>query len=308
MQQATRLALAVILICGLAVHGFCQGQAPRDPADALRNMFEKFAEQSEQFAPGMLSELTPQQMANLERIKISPREESQFGDEVLKNYEASLRTQKMTLTRQGDDVKYLSALVMDIRPLMKNAQRYPRIDVVLVSSDETDAYSVPGGHLVFTKGLLQTAQSEAELVGVISHELSHLDHGHQLLALKQSKNMPQMNDARSSMLWMATMFKPFRAEFEAQADADAVRWMLAAGYDPRELSNLLARWDVRQDKQAGWTKMLPNFARSHPDAGRRAQSVLDDFKKISPKKSKQLIIGRQNLAKRIPSSQRKLID
>lgn len=308
MQQATRLALAVILIYWLAVPGFCQGQARRDPADALRNMFEKFAEQSDQFAPGMFSELTPAQMASLERIKISPREESQFGDEVLKNYEASLRAQRITLTRQGEDVKYLSALVMDIRPLMKNAQRYPRIDVALVSSDETDAYSVPGGHLVFTKGLLETAQSEAELVGVIAHELSHLDHGHQLLALKQSKTMPQMNDMRSSMLWMATMFKPFRAEFEAQADADAVRWMLAAGYDPRELSNLLARWDARQNNQANWTNMLPNFARSHPDAGRRAQSVLDDLKKNSPKRPKQLIIGRQNLAKRIPSSLRQLID
>lgn len=307
MKQATRWTLALTLLVASAVAGFCPAQTPRDPADALRNMFEQFAAQSEQFAPGVLSELTPEQMAKMERIKIAPREESRFGDDVLKNYQASLRSQNLTLSRQGEDVKYLAALVMDVRPHMTNAARYPKIDVALVSSEETDAYSVPGGHLIFTRGLLKSAYSEAELVGVIAHELSHLDRGHQLVALKQSKIGPQFSDPRSSMLWMATMFKPFRAEFESQADDDAVRWMLSAGYDPRELANLLARWDARQDRQAGWTKMLPNFARSHPDAGRRAQNVHDGFNSM-PNRPADLIVGRQNLTKRIPSSQQRFAD
>jgi predicted Zn-dependent protease len=154
---------------------------------------------------------------------------------------------------------------------------------------------------------MKNVQSEAELVGVIAHELSHLDHGHQLLPLKQAKKAHQVSDFRTGMTWVATMAKPFRPEFESQADADAVKWMLAAGYDPQQLAVLLSRWDARQSQEAGWTKMIPSFARSHPDSGRRAQVVLQLFERsrVAPQG---LIIGRQNLAQRIPATTRRLPD
>ncbi|MGN6543728.1 MAG: M48 family metallopeptidase [Aureliella sp.] len=297
------LALAAVLLIGLPAGA----QQQPDPADALRNMFEQFCRQSEQFMPGMFSELTPQQMAELERTNIAPREETQFGTQVLRNYEASLRGQNLTLTRQGEDVKYLSALVAQVRPLMNNARRYANIDIAIVNSDSIDAYSIPGGHLIFTAGLMKNLQSEAELVGVIAHELSHLDRGHQLLPLKQAKRANQVSDFRSGMTWVATLAKPFRPEFESQADADAVKWMIAAGYDPRQLAALLSRWDARQAQEAGWTKMIPSFARSHPDSGRRAQVILDLFDRahVDPQG---LIIGRQNFEQRVPASVRRLPD
>lgn len=294
-----------VLILLLALPNLAIAQAPGDPAEQFKNMFETFAKQGEQFMPGMFSELTPEQMAKLEKVKVSPREESQFGSDVLKNYESSLKAKNQTLTRAGDDVAYIKALVKVVQPLMTNAARYKQIDVAVVEAKETDAYSIPGGHLIFTTGLLENCESEAELVGVIAHELSHLDRGHQLLTLKQSKSQPQWNDPRAAMSWMATMFKPFRPEFEAQADADAVRWMLATGYDARQLAKLLIRWDARQNQQAAWVNMMPDFVRSHPDSGRRAQSVLKDFDR-QVKNADQLVVGRKNLQQRIPASQKKM--
>ncbi len=285
--------------------GLAAAQAPGDPAEQFKNMFEAFAKEGDKFMPGMFSEMTPEQMARLEKVKISFREEAQFGNDVLKSYEASLKSRQLTITRSGDDVAYLKALVKDVQPQMTNANRYKQIDVAVVETEETDAYSVPGGHLIFTSGLLDNVKSEAELVGVIAHELSHLDRGHQLLPLKQAKSQPQWNDPRAAMSWMATMFKPFRPEFEAQADADAVRWMLAVGYDARQLAQLLARWEAKQNQQAPWVNMMPNFVRSHPDSGRRAQSVLKDFDNQA-KNVDRLVIGRKNLEQRIPASQKKL--
>lgn len=297
------------ILCNTAILAFAYWQTgmtvAQDPADALRTMFEKFGQQSEQIMPGMFSELSPAQMAELEKVPISKREETEFGNQVLKNYETTVRSQNQSLTRDGDEVKYLSKLVGDMQPNMTNAKRYPQIDIVLVDTETIDAYSIPGGHLVFTSGLMKNVQSEAELVGVICHELSHLDRGHQLLPLKQSKRTNTMMDFRSSMQWLATMAKPFRPEFETQADADAVKWMLAKGYDARELARLLIRWDARQDQQAGWTKMIPSFARSHPDSGRRATVVLDSVDRARIKTEK-LIIGKENLARRIPHSESKL--
>ncbi len=284
-------------------------QPPQDPADALRNMFESFAKESERFVPGMFSELSPEQMERLEKIKITPREESAFGQDVIKRYEAMLKTRNESITRSGKDVEYLTTLAKTLRANMKNADRYKTLDIAVVDSTTTDAYSVPGGHLIFTSGLLNSLQSEAELAGIMAHELSHLDRGHQLLALKQSKTTPNWNEPSSAMAWMSTMFKPFRPEFESQADADAVEWMMAAGYDPRELARLLNRWDVKQDQQAPWTKMLPSFARSHPDSGRRAQKILDDYDKAvdqrKPAAKQKLVIGKRNFAERTPASVRK---
>ena len=276
----------------------------QDPADALRNMFEKLGQQSEKFLPGMFGELTPTQMAELEKVPVSMREETEFGSQILKNYESFIRSQNKTLTRDGKEVKYLAQLVGDLRPHMKNPKRYPSIDIAIVESDAIDAYSIPGGHLLVTKGLIDDLQSEAELVGVICHELSHLDRGHQLLPLKQSKRTDTMVDFRSSVQWMATTAKPFRPEFESQADADAVKWMLAAGYDARELARLLVRWQSRQDQTAAWTKMVPSFARSHPDSGRRATVILNSVDRARVKKDK-LIVGKENLLSRNPHSQGK---
>jgi predicted Zn-dependent protease len=277
----------------------------QDPTDALQNMFERLGQQSEVFVPGIFSELTPVQMTELEEIPISKREETQFGSQVLKDYESLVRSQNKTLTRKGKDVRYLTLLVNDLRPNMKHAERYQKFDIAIVDDDIIDAYSIPGGHLLFTRGLIDDVQSEAELVGVICHELSHLDRGHQLLPLKQSKRTNTAVDFRSSMQWLATSAKPFRPEFESQADADAVKWMLASGYDARELARLLIRWQERQDQTASWTKMVPSFARSHPGSARRATVILDSVDQAQDKHDA-LIVGKENLAKRKPHSSGKL--
>ncbi len=270
----------------------------------FEQMMRNFAEP---FVPGMFGELTPEQMSELERIPVSAKEESQYGNQVLNDYEVSLKSRDLGLIRRGTEVDYLQALVQTIRPLMTNAKRYNRIDVVLTEGDDIDAYSIPGGHLVFTGGLLRDVQSEAELIGVVAHELSHLDRGHQLLPLKQSKSLGKPMDFRSGMNWMATFLKPFRPEFESQADADAVRWMIAAGYDPRELANLLERWSQQQDKRMPWQRMIPSFVRSHPDAALRARKVLE-LANDSKADLNKLFVGKQNLKQRIPAQQRKLPD
>ena len=56
----------------------------------------------------MFSELTPAQMAEIERIPISKREEAEFGKVVVTNLETFVRSTGNTMTREGKDVKYLA--------------------------------------------------------------------------------------------------------------------------------------------------------------------------------------------------------
>ncbi len=92
--------------------------------------------------------------------------------------------------------------------------------------------------------------------------------------------------------------KPFHPEFEREADEDAFQWTVAAGYDPRELAHLLQSWDQQQNATSPWDDVIPSFVRSHPDAGRRAASVLKSYDQLANRD--QLYVGQENLKRRIP--------
>lgn len=273
-----------------------QPAAGQPPADMLEAM-KRFSQQAESFVPDFVREIPADQRQRLAGIHIDWRDEQQFGRQVLESYEAQLAARQQSIKRQGRDVLYLDQLVAVIQPLMRNAQRYRKIRVGIIPSDQADAYSIPGGDLLFTRGLLETAGSEAGLIGVVAHELSHLDRGHQLLPLKQSKLNSAPTDWRQMMGAMAVC-KPVHPEFEREADADALQWMLAAGYDVRELAHVLAAWDQRQNVQAPWVEVIPGFVRSHPDAGQRAQDLLRGYDRWAG--GRDLYVGRENLQRRIP--------
>ena len=61
------------------------------------------------------------------------------------------------------------------------------IEVYIVNSRQTEAKSFPGGIIFVFQGMLEYMGSEAELVGVIGHELSHVDRQHQLRTAKRAK-------------------------------------------------------------------------------------------------------------------------
>lgn len=56
----------------------------------------------------------------------------------------------------------------------------------VIDSDAVNAYATPGGYVFVTKGLLLALNSEAELAGVLGHEITHVLHGHYLSAVKKA--------------------------------------------------------------------------------------------------------------------------
>jgi Zn-dependent protease with chaperone function len=277
----------------------------QNPQDAFQEFFDKFANQSNTFMPGFLGELSEEQLKKLAEIEISKSAEDAFGDRVLKGFLDHCKEKKIKVVQNGKEIAYLQSLCSAVKPLMTNAPRYTTIDLILVESEATDAYSIPGGHIVVTRGLLDTVGTEAALVGVLAHELSHLDRGHQLLTLKQMKMLNQSFDMRNPVDAMAIAFKPFRPEFETQADSDAVRWMMELQYDPKELARLLQSWDQRQEKQAPWMNFVPGFVKSHPDAGKRSQRILEQSNELRTLWPNATYTGAKNLEQRIPANKRR---
>jgi predicted Zn-dependent protease len=173
----------------------------------------------------------------------------------------------------------------------------------------------PGGALVLFGGLLETAGSEAAVVGLLGHELAHLDHGHVLTRIRRIKLAQQSLahgtagmtpdrflelGASSVRIWT----RPFQPEDELQADRQGARWAYQAGYDPRETGRLF----VEAENWRGVAPLLlPEFLRSHPPAVIRQEAiatVVAELQRQAPQAP--LYIGRENLRQRIPKSRREM--
>lgn len=217
----------------------------------------------------------------------------------------------MKVLSRGDDVEYLRKLVESQRSQMQNADRYQKIRVLLADSPSTDARSFPGGTLIFYRGMLEFADNEAALVGVVGHELSHLDRGHQLDQLRRIKLAQQTFQGgqvapetffRNGALMMKMFTRPFRPEDEAEADLDAFNWSYRTGYDPRELARLFQRMHERDRERDA----RPAFFRTHPYHLDRFRVGMDRYAELqveSPAES--LYLGRDNLDLRVPMSERR---
>ncbi|MCA9190457.1 MAG: M48 family metallopeptidase [Planctomycetales bacterium] len=290
-----------ICVFGLASQSATLAQPPG--LKEFADFSQQFAEQSTRFMPDFMQPISAEQLTAINAVEIPIAEERQFGQLVLNNYSQSLRQQKIQMLRQGPDIVYLKKLVSHLLPLLSNHRRYTTVRVTIVESDGPDAFSIPGGDILITRGLLDSVRSEAMLIGVLAHELSHLDRGHQLFALRQAKVAQQKFDFRTQMNAMAAQIKPFHAEFESQADQDAFQWLVQLGYDPMELVALLESWNQNQDASAPWLEFMPTFIRSHPDAGKRVQALRELYSNL-PKPVTCTYVGTQNLKLRIPRSDR----
>jgi predicted Zn-dependent protease len=256
---------------------------------------------------------TQQQKEKLERVEISMAEEKQVGEEMYQEFlgQSGLSRFRIVSTDRHPDVRYLQALCQQIQPLMEQHERYSVINVHLAKSNTTDARSFPGGCVVVTTGMLEFAQSEAEVVGILAHELSHIDRGHQLERIRTMKlaeetyaegNTDWREMAAGGALLAKHFGRPYRPDQEEEADRDAVQWMFELGYNPLEMAGLFARFSEQKE---GDSAPLPQFVRSHPYFVDRQQAVSGLYRQlIAGHPDRALYVGRENLQRRVPRSQR----
>jgi predicted Zn-dependent protease len=254
----------------------------------------------------MFGEPNEQEKQKLARIEVLPQEERKIGDAAADSYIEQLKQRGIRVVSRGPIVEYLRDLVNTIRPLMRNRQRYPRIKVLYANSPECEARSFPGGMLVFHRGLLDSCTNEAALIGIVGHELSHLDRGHHLWRIRRIKLARQMFSGQRQTFSLAEFFdsgttvmhmwtRPFAPELEAEADHDGATWAYQAGYDPREMARLFASLNERRPGIP-----LPGFLKSHPAPLDRSRAVMSLYAELQQTNAKEdLYIGTENLRRRV---------
>lgn len=269
-----------------------------------------FSQGMEEMMGGMFG-LTAEEREELRKVEVAIRAEKEYGENVFSGFKQQLAGQRISISDRNKDAKYLLELANRIKPLMQNGQRYPKLRIYVVDSKDVDARSIPGGILIFYRGLLEYAESEAALIGIVGHELSHLDRKHQLKPLQQQKlaqqKMQQMGnqgmfdpqDFFNFGKQAFGSFHPFHPDEEAEADLDAVRWMYQLGYQPAELGRLFRRLSTGNRPGADF---IPSFLRTHPTFPERSEKVAQETNRLQQANPRaDLVIGREELIKRTPA-------
>lgn len=153
----------------------------------------------------------------------------------------------------------------------------------ILDSPVVNAFAVPGGYIYFTRGILAQFNSEAELIGVLGHEMGHVTARHsasqqtkqqlgQLLLIGgmiASEKFAQY--AQEAMQGMQLLFLKFSRDNERESDRLGVEYMSKIGYDARKMGDffqVLNKMSMAED-QGG----VPTFMSTHPDPGDRYTAV-----------------------------------
>lgn len=166
------------------------------------------------------------------------------------------------------------------------ASRTPyRYEFHLLRDPETvNAFALPGGPIFITRGLLSRLDNEAQLAGVLAHEIGHVAGRHSAERIAKSQFAQTLvgavsvatsdeygpNRAAQAAAGVVSQMVQLRygRDDEMQSDTLGVRFMSDAGYDPRAMIEVM---DVL--KKASGGSGQPEFMSSHPDPGNRAALI-----------------------------------
>jgi predicted Zn-dependent protease len=154
----------------------------------------------------------------------------------------------------------------------------------VVDDPTVNAFAVPGGYVFVTRGLLGHLGSEAQLAGVLGHEIGHVTARHgihemsrQLLTLGVLglgvEMLPEKDQELAGALLAAgtgLLFLKYSRDDERQADDLGLRYMAAAGWSPPEMPAVFTLLE-RVGKQEGGA--LPGWLSTHPPPDRRRERM-----------------------------------
>lgn len=178
--------------------------------------------------------------------------------------------------------------------IVKNSDCKVPFTIKIIDSDEINAMALPGGFFYVNSGLIMAADEEAELAGVMSHEIAHVCAHHAAreatrMNYMQIGSIPLMVIAygswtgygiyEASQLAIPVTFLQFSRNFEAEADWLGLQYMYRAGYDPQAFIQFFEKIDALEKHKPG---TLAKVFADHPQTPDRIARSEDEIATIMP--------------------------
>ena len=160
-----------------------------------------------------------------------------------------------------------------------------------MNQKEINAFALPGGPMFLNRGMIEAGKTEAEVAGVMAHEISHvaLRHGTAQATKGEKFQIGAMLGqiagavvggtlggiiAQGSQLGLGTYFLKFGRAAESQADILGAQILARAGYDPRQMANMFKTIESQGGSRG------PEFMSSHPNPGNRYNAINKEAAKL----------------------------
>ncbi len=201
----------------------------------------------------------------------------------------------------------ISDYVKSLGNRLLGAAEAPRrpIEFFVVEDEAVNAFALIGGHIGLHTGLILLTRNEAELAGVVAHEISHILQRHQsrlyqgqgkyqlasLAALAIAILASRGNSSQSSQMTEAAMVGAsalmiqgqldYTREHEREADRVGITMLSRAGYDPRGMVSFFER--MQRANRLSEFKSAPSYLRTHPLTIERIADMQGRVEPLPPK-------------------------
>jgi hypothetical protein len=183
--------------------------------------------------------------------------------------------------------------------LVKNSDAKVPFTIKVIDTDEINAMALPGGFFYVNSGLILAADNEAELAGVMAHEISHVA-AHHAMREQTRLNYAQFGTIplifiggglgyglyEASGLAVPITFLQFSRDFERQADFLGVQYMYRAGYDPQAFAAFFEKIQNLQKTKPG---MVAKAFSDHPQTPDRIEATQNEIAHLLPPKDEYII-------------------
>ena len=183
--------------------------------------------------------------------------------------------------------------------LVRNSDAQVPFTIKVIDSDEVNAFALPGGFFYVNSGLILAADEEAELAGVMAHEIAHVAAHH------YARQMTRAQWARLGTIPLIFVgggvgyavyeaagfgipltFMKFQRNFEAEADYLGLQYMYKTGYDPQAFVSFFEKIQAKEKKKPG--TLAKAFA-SHPQTPDRIEKSQEEIGKILPARAQYVV-------------------
>lgn len=183
--------------------------------------------------------------------------------------------------------------------LVRNSDAQVPFTIKVVDSDEVNAFALPGGFFYVNSGLILAADEEAELAGVMAHEIAHVAARH---ATRQMTRAQWANLGTIPLIFVGggigyairsaagfalpMTFLSFSRGFESEADYLGLQYMYKSGYDPNAFVQFFEKLQAREKKKPG---TLAKAFSTHPPTPDRIARSQEEISQILPARPQYVI-------------------